>query len=95
MATFVDELSQRVLGGDGTEYRVQVWAEQRQYMWDGWLEFVAASGAPWYTTKRETTRPSWQALKSWASGLEGTYLEGAFQRATEFTPVATVLPAFG
>lgn len=32
-------------------------------------------------TRRETTQPSRDALRYWATGLEPTYLQGALERA--------------
>ena len=50
--------------------------------WEAWLEFVPIdAGAPTLRTARDTTQASRAALVSWALGLEGAYLEGAFARA--------------
>ena len=47
--------------------------------WEGWLAFVS----PTHTlqTPRETTQSSQNDVLYWATGLQPTYLEGAFQRA--------------
>jgi hypothetical protein len=51
-------------------------------MWEAWLEFVPMDpGAPRLRTERDTTQASREAVVSWALGLEGAYLEGAFSRA--------------
>jgi hypothetical protein len=66
-------------------YRAQVVGRQRaDEQWEGWIEFVPVAGAanP-IRSPRETTQPEREALRYWASGLSGVYLEGALQRAIE------------
>ena len=65
--------------------------ERSDGIWEAWLEFVPLSpGAPRLRTERDTTQASRPAVVSWALGLEGAYLEGAFARAfvAETTHVA-------
>lgn len=51
--------------------------------WVGWLEFSPRDTAdPVLRTDRETSQATHAALETWALGLESTYLEGAFARAT-------------
>jgi hypothetical protein len=51
-------------------------------MWEGWLEFLPATGQqPPLETGAETVQNSAAQLDYWAAGLEPTYLEGAFERA--------------
>jgi hypothetical protein len=65
----------------GVPYRVQAWGEPREDgQWEGWLLFLPEVGVS-LMTGRETTQNSLNALVYWATGLEPTYLEGAFARA--------------
>ncbi|MBV9544284.1 MAG: hypothetical protein JOY61_07890 [Chloroflexi bacterium] len=69
-------------GADGTLYVVQVYGRARQDgMWEGWLQFSTPTQV--LRTARETTQSSADDLLYWATGLEPTYLEGAFQRARQ------------
>jgi hypothetical protein len=71
-----------VTTADGTRYVVRVYGQPRtDGTWVGWLEFVAVGAARVLRTGTETTQPNRAALAYWASGLEPTYLEGAFARA--------------
>ena len=50
--------------------------------WEAWLEFEPLEDeAPLLITGRETTQATRYAVEEWASGLEATYFEGAFERA--------------
>jgi hypothetical protein len=63
-------------------YRAEIWGDQRQDgRWEGWLRFIPPDGRGILSTSRETTQPNRRALVYWATGLEPTYLEGAFERA--------------
>jgi hypothetical protein len=76
------ELSTPVQDAGGTLYVPRVYGAQREDgTWIGWLEFVAADRADILFTNRETTQPNRAALLYWASGLQPSYLEGAFARA--------------
>jgi hypothetical protein len=78
----VMELVEQVTAPDGTRYVVRVYGQPRtDGTWIGWLEFVAVGVARVLRTGTETTQPNRAALAYWASGLEPTYLEGAFARA--------------
>jgi hypothetical protein len=68
---------------DGNPYLAQVAGRQAGHMWEGWLEFAAVDGSDVRRSPRETTQPDRDALVYWATGLSGTYLEGAFRRALE------------
>ena len=68
---------------DGIPYTAQVAGRQAGHIWEGWLEFAAVDGADVRRSPRETTQPDREALAYWATGLSGTYLEGAFRRALE------------
>jgi hypothetical protein len=47
--------------------------------WAGRLHFI--NGTTSRVTGQETSQPNRQALEYWATGLEGVYVEGAFNRA--------------
>lgn len=80
MAQLIHESSTRVVSR-GQPYKALVMGEQRaDGSWQGWIEYHAASHV--LATGRETTQVSRGALEYWASGLEPTYFEGAFERAT-------------
>jgi hypothetical protein len=49
-------------------------------MWEAWIEFISNEGTDVRRTPRETTQPDRNAIVYWASGLSGTYLEGALAR---------------
>ena len=76
---------------DGNPYHAQVAGRQTGHMWEGWLEFAAVDGSDVRRSPRETTQPDRDALVYWATGLSGTYLEGAFRRALE-PPVRITRP---
>lgn len=64
-------------------YRAQVSGRPDGHIWEGWIEFIAHDGSDVRRTCRETTQPDRAALVYWATGLSGTYLEGAFARTLE------------
>ena len=70
----------------GKAYNIEAWGEKHGNVWYGWLEFLPLGGTAVLRTDRETTQPDWEALKYWASGLEPTYFEGAFQGAFPAPP---------
>jgi len=83
---FVEHLRDPV---DGTTYVARVCGRPRTGgTWEGWLEFVAVGAAVVLRTERETTQSNRQGIAYWASGLEPSYLEGAFARARRDTPAA-------
>ena len=65
---------------DGVAYTAQVAARPDGHLWEGWIEFIADDGSDVRRTPRETTQPDRDAVVYWATGLSGTYLEGAFAR---------------
>jgi hypothetical protein len=68
--------------GDGQLYAVSVVARERaDGTWIGWLQFADASGRV-RSTERETTQSSAEQVKYWAEGLQLTYFDGAFERAS-------------
>ena len=74
---------------DGATYVARVCGRPRaDGTWEGWLEFVAIGAAVVLRTEQETTQSNRQGVAYWASGLEPSYLEGAFARARRDTPAA-------
>jgi len=77
---------------DGMAYVARVYARPRaDGTWEGWIEFVAIGAAVVRRTDQETTQSNREDVTYWASGLEPTYIEGAFARARRAKPV--VMPA--
>jgi hypothetical protein len=68
---------------EGQTFVVRAYAaRQSGGTWIAWLEFEpVGGGGPILRTDRETSQASREAVEVWASGLEATYLEGAFTRA--------------
>jgi len=79
----INELAVAVRDGDGHLYGAKVFGRRRaDGTWIGWIEFTPlGSGGLTRRTRRETTQPSEEALRYWASGIEPLYLEGALERA--------------
>lgn len=67
----------------GRSYEASVYACARtDATWAAWLVFVDQATGETRSTDVETTQPDLPAARYWATGLEPTYLEGAFGRAT-------------
>ena len=82
MAEVILESNVRVISREGASYRPVVMGEQQaDGTWHGWIEFHPTAGGAAIRTGRETTQVSRGALEYWATGLEPTYFEGAFERA--------------
>ena len=79
MADMVHEFSTPTRGADHLDYTVRAYAEQHGNLWVGWLEFSGPRSTR--KTGEETSQPSREAVAYWATGLEPTYLEGAWHRA--------------
>ena len=78
----IQEFQQPIQDGDGALYvPVAVGVQRGDGTWAGWLEFREVGGARVLQTNRETTQPNHGALAYWASGLQPSYIEGAFRRA--------------
>jgi len=68
----------------GVAYRVRAMgAERYDGTWVGWLEFADPATGRVRRTDRETTQPNRAAVAYWASGVQPTYLRGAFDRCRE------------
>lgn len=83
MDPLIHEFSKAIRDADGHLYTARALGRaRRDGTWIGWLEFrPLGSGGLVRRTRRETTQPSRDALRYWASGIETTYLEGALERA--------------
>jgi hypothetical protein len=70
--------------GGGVAYRVRAMgAERHDGTWVGWLEFADPATGRVRRTDRETTQPNRAAVVYWASGVQPTYMRGAFDRCRE------------
>lgn len=75
------EFAEAFVGQDGQAYAVRAFGQGRgDGTWLGWLTFTAVDGRV-LRTPRETTQSNREQLAYWASGLQPSYLEGAFRRA--------------
>jgi len=85
MDALIHEFARHVRDADGHLYKARAFGRQRSdRTWIGWLEFSPrGSGGIVRRTRRETTQPSRDALRYWATGLQPTYLEGALVRAIQ------------
>ena len=76
------ELVEHVVDAAGVHYVVCIFGDERaDGIWEGWLAFVGIGAAAVLRTGIETTQSTRADLAYWASGLEPTYIRGAFQRA--------------
>ena len=77
------EFAEPLVGDDGQSYAVRVFGQGRaDGTWLGWLTFVGSNGQTVRRTPRETTQSNQDHLAYWATGLEPSYLEGAFRRTS-------------
>jgi hypothetical protein len=75
------EYPEHIRDTDGTEYIVRAYGAPRlDGIWEGWVEFLDISADVVRRTDIETTQSNMEDLVYWATGLEGTYFEGAFRR---------------
>ena len=83
MAEVLIEFVNDLRTDDGTPYEARACGRERDDgLWEGWIEFVPKDGkSEPLRTGRETTQPNEADIRYWASGLTGTYLEGALDRA--------------
>jgi hypothetical protein len=88
MAELIHQFRDPVPSPDGVLHVAQAWAE-RNRGWHGWLVFIAADGRI-VRTARETTHPSRDATRAWASAISATELRAALQRAV---PPSAEMPA--
>jgi hypothetical protein len=77
------EFTEALIEASGEPWAVRAFGQSRaDGTWLGWLAFVDLEGRTVRRTPRETTQSTREQVAYWASGLQGSYLEGAFQRAT-------------
>jgi hypothetical protein len=66
----------------GQPFVVRVYGQERSDgTWIGWLTFVGTDGLV-RRTARETTQSTREHLVYWATGLQPSFVEGAFNRAS-------------
>src|SRR5437879_1710341 len=79
----IHEFTDAFRAEDGQLYTVRVWGQGRaDGTWIGWLEFVAQKSGATRRTPRETTQSNREDLYYWATGVQPSYLSGAFNRAS-------------
>ena len=79
----IHKFSDPFVGQGRTQYTVVACGQGRSDgTWIGWLEFVGPAGQNVRRSGRETTQSNREHLVYWATGLEPTYFEGAFSRAS-------------
>jgi hypothetical protein len=67
----------------GRLYAVRAYGQERtDGTWIGWLSFISSDAQLTRRTGRETTQSSREHLEYWATGIQPSYLEGAFRRAS-------------
>ena len=87
------EYPSSLIGEDGKVYLARACGRRRaDGLWEGWIEFEREDGEVAVRTERETTQPNRTDLVYWGSGLTAVYLEGAFRRASQASPVAAEVP---
>jgi hypothetical protein len=78
----IHALAEPFVAQDSVAYSVTVLGQERSDgTWIGWLVFAAPDGAT-RRTPRETSQSNREHLAYWATGLQVSYLEGAFARAS-------------
>lgn len=78
----VYQFSDPFIAADGQSFAVVAYGQERSDgTWIGWLEFVGADGTT-KRTARETTQSTSEHLQYWATGLQSSFFDGAFNRAT-------------
>jgi hypothetical protein len=86
MADVIADVDTTVKAADGSEYYVQVAAEQVGAVWEGWLEFVPLDDSlDVLLTRTETTQPTRDDVVRWSTTLTPVFLQGAFKRAVRET----------
>lgn len=87
MSELIQKYETQLRGSDGRRYEVEAYGrEQRDNLWEGWLEFLPLDGGDRLVSGTETTQPNRDDLVYWASGLTDPYLDGALMRALKAKP---------
>jgi hypothetical protein len=82
MAEVLVEFTDQVEDENGTRYIARACGGPAgNDLWQGWIEFIPATGGEVLRSGRETTQPNRQDTMYWATGLTAVYLEGALSRA--------------
>ncbi len=78
----VHEFTEQVLG-EGRPFLARIYASQRtDGTWVAWIAFLNQETGEMRSTSPETSQSKLSDVVYWAGGIEPTYLEGAFHRAT-------------
>lgn len=78
----VHQFSDPFIAATGQPFTVAAHGQERSDgTWIGWLEFVGPDGTI-KRTNRETTQSTSEHLTYWATGLQSSFFDGAFNRAT-------------
>jgi hypothetical protein len=81
MAEVLVEFAEPLVLTDGRRFIARACGnEMDNGHWQGWIEFVPATGGEVLRTGRETTQPNRTDAVYWATGLTPVYLEGALDR---------------
>lgn len=82
MERLLETFEMPFVDGDGTVYDVQLYGRDRPGdTWEARLIFIRRPDGIRFVTPTETTQPSAEAVRYWATGLTSAYFDGAFQRA--------------
>ncbi|HJW93950.1 MAG TPA: hypothetical protein VJ901_10045 [Thermoanaerobaculia bacterium] len=82
METLFQQFERPMTDGAGDSFFVFVQGRSRPHdTWEAWLVFERQRDSRRFSTPVETTQPDANAILYWASGLTGTYLQGALERA--------------
>jgi hypothetical protein len=82
-AVLVHEFAEAFQDEGGQLYAVRAYGQERSDgTWIGWLTFLTADAQTVRRTGRETTQSNREHLDYWATGLQPSYIEGAFRRAS-------------
>ena len=82
MERLLQQFEQAIRDTTGASYRVYLHGRSRPAnTWQGWLVFERLSDGQRFATDVETTQPNAEAIVYWATGLSGTYFDGALSRA--------------
>lgn len=90
MAETLLQYQKPVLAPDGSTYEARACGGPMDGgTWEGWIEFVPATGGAPVRSRRETTQPNRTDTEYWATGLSQVYLEGSLRRSLE-TPIVGI-----
>lgn len=88
-AHLVHTFGEQLLVSNGQRYTVRVYGSGRDDgTWVAWLSFLDPLTGEARQTGPESTQSNLAGVSYWATGLEPTYLEGAFARARRVTTIA-------